>query len=1177
MRRFELSDSKSNKFWEIDTEGADVITRWGRIGTNGQTKSKACASAEAARTDASKQIAAKLKKGYAEVGVADDAALTVPAAPVAVDEPVPHVDDDAPPPAAPQETEAPALPDEDAFVIPPSWKSRIHPRRGGKFTPDATPTARSLLAKLKKQCANSPHSTRQLPEVWNAAEWDDVKLANLAGSTGIRPGPWGGAPAFETLVRLVVASAGVLPALRLVTSEPQFSSRGYSIPPGLRSLRIALAQCDEDERGQAIALLDELRRTTDDTLVHCAYLVPEQTSWLADAVNSVSVYHRHLLLTCPAAAAGVAAISASPTDSEGVAETLAVELGHEAVPVLANWLEQAQTDAQSTLASVLAQIPHDDAVHALFQLAAHKAVLRVLPALFERSPRRCIRVALANKGVYAHLKGWIAQNPAAARAVLAEIDDGRRRQLEALMEQQDPQLPEAALDALPRVIAEPPWTRKKKKAKAHTVAVEPALPAPHATLTPPEQTLADYVLAASEQVEIDADLLKRLANPDSYPRDTEVLAVVLRGEPSHATAVSRALLSSWWIGSEAARLAYGLMQTVPDRAGELLLLARSGGLGSTASPDVVASMPPLASPETAQVFLESLEKKAHRRFGLEWLERHPEYAARAWIPSAVGAAKKARRLAEAGVRQLVTRGHEQTVRRIAAEYGAEVSAAIDALLAADPLETLPKPVPATIAFLNPPALPRPVLRDRDEVLPLAAVETLAKMFAISTLDDVYEGIEVAKELFTPDSLAAFAWGMFEQWLAVGSPSKESWALTALGLVGNDDIAEKLTPRIRAWPGESQHQRAVAGLDVLLAIGTDVALMHLNGIAQKVKFKGIKQHAHERIEQLADTLGLTREQLADRLVPDLDLDPDGTMVLDYGPRRFTVGFDEALKPFVKDESGARKKALPKPGAKDDAALAVPAEARFKLLKKNVRSLASIQIARLRTAMVVGRRWTAADFDAYLVKHPLLVHLVRRLVWGVYDDGRLVSSFRVTEDSTLASYEDDEIEIDAGASVGVAHPIELPPHEAAAWGELFTDYELLQPFPQLGRPVHHLTDDEKRARHIERHKGTVVPATRFLSLMSRGWERGEAQDGGAVLWLALPLPDGVHEVRLWIGDVGLWIGMGAAQDQDPTFDGVTIVKRDSWSWRSEEDGAMPFGDLAPSLTSEVLDSIEALVAE
>ncbi|MFV2180136.1 hypothetical protein, partial [Actinomadura sp. LOL_011] len=70
------------------------------------------------------------------------------------------------------------------------------------------------------------------------------------------------------------------------------------------------------------------------------------------------------------------------------------------------------------------------------------------------------------------------------------------------------------------------------------------------------------------------------------------------------------------------------------------------------------------------------------------------------------------------------------------------------------------------------------------------------------------------------------------------------------------------PVIRAWPGEGGHAKAVTGLDVLAAIGTDTALMHLNTIAQRVKFKALKTRAQEKIDEVAAGLELTAEQLAD---------------------------------------------------------------------------------------------------------------------------------------------------------------------------------------------------------------------------------------------------------------------------------------------------------------------------
>lgn len=66
MRRFEFQDGTSNKFWEVEIAGADLLLRWGKIGTRGQRKTKTFESAEASATEEKKLIAEKTGKGYVE-------------------------------------------------------------------------------------------------------------------------------------------------------------------------------------------------------------------------------------------------------------------------------------------------------------------------------------------------------------------------------------------------------------------------------------------------------------------------------------------------------------------------------------------------------------------------------------------------------------------------------------------------------------------------------------------------------------------------------------------------------------------------------------------------------------------------------------------------------------------------------------------------------------------------------------------------------------------------------------------------------------------------------------------------------------------------------------------------------------------------------------------------------
>ena len=66
-RRFEFSDGKSNKFWEIAAGGTDVTVHFGRIGTQGQTQTKSFPDEGGAAKHATKLIEEKMKKGYVEV------------------------------------------------------------------------------------------------------------------------------------------------------------------------------------------------------------------------------------------------------------------------------------------------------------------------------------------------------------------------------------------------------------------------------------------------------------------------------------------------------------------------------------------------------------------------------------------------------------------------------------------------------------------------------------------------------------------------------------------------------------------------------------------------------------------------------------------------------------------------------------------------------------------------------------------------------------------------------------------------------------------------------------------------------------------------------------------------------------------------------------------------------
>lgn len=323
-------------------------------------------------------------------------------------------------------------------------------------------------------------------------------------------------------------------------------------------------------------------------------------------------------------------------------------------------------------------------------------------------------------------------------------------------------------------------------------------------------------------------------------------------------------------------------------------------------------------------------------------------------------------------------------------------------------------------------------------------------------------------------------------------------MKALGLLGGDDAALKLTPLVRVWPGESQHKRAVLGLECLRAIGTDTALMQLNGISQKLKFQGLKKQAAQFMEEIAKARGMTRPELEDRVVPDCELDENGRRIFDFGPRQFEFGLGPDLKPMVRGDDGKFKADLPKPNTKDDPEKSAEAVADWKRMKKQIREVVKLQSVRLEEAMISGRSWTSREFEQLLVRHPLMGHLVRLILWGIFDKhGKFLSAFRVTDESDFSDENDNPTKLPADDTlrIRVVHPLNFTDEQKRRWGEILSDYELIPPFRQLGREVFGL--DPARSGETDLNPKPIgkLPGVSLAGLLDKsGWQRALPADAG-----------------------------------------------------------------------------------
>ncbi|MEV4279338.1 DUF4132 domain-containing protein [Actinoplanes xinjiangensis] len=1032
----------------------------------------------------------------------------------------------------------------DAFVVPSAWKRFVLPRRSA--APAAPkPQAAGVKAVEELLTAFDGDVRTALRHRLIADDLAEAGHAYLAGGPAVTPLgaavvargvagalPWsrrdeltafadfwrarhGLAFAAAATVELAGFHLGSSPSDSAITrAVPDADADGFAVRTAIRmayQLRRAVVAAPPGEYVAAVTALGAARGPSLSQKALVSVIAPDETVW-ADEICSdlVAMGGREalkgLLLTVVSADPLASRLAGQLSPWAVLAEkeriyTFTATLGPAAVPALTGWLDAAVTDAQDRrkLLGLLAAVGGDAALTALIERAGKPDVPAALADAAGRDPALALRLFaetpsadrllhrhLANHRPLAdqvrpHLSGVAAARFDAAHAVLRAADTGT-----------------ASVEDLPPILVSPPWLTPVARQRLVVTGLTSDDPVRVAWAPGEREAWAAGSWAARHGGAHDwAAVAGKLGTSASNGWDE--IDLFLRG-PDELTLPR---VAAWRPSHH---------YDVADWGAELL--ARYGAEAVPPLADVARRAPaaaarllaPAAGPEIAMLMAGWLARvRSVRPVALAWFARHTAVAARALVPVAVGRAGQARADAEGALRVLAAAGHGGEVRAAAGEFGPEAAASVEEILAVDPLTVLPVPVPALPDWANPAVMPPIRLTGDRGVLPVESVRHVLTMLALSRTDTPYPGLAVVTAECEATDLAESAWALFTEWREAGHPAKQNWALDALGLLGDDETVRRLAPVIRAWPGEGGHTRAVAGLDVLAAIGTDVALMYLHGIAQKVKFRALRERAGEKIAELAAELGLTAEELADRLVPDLGLDAAGSLVLDYGRRTFTVGFDEQLKPFVADTTGKRLQALPKPGAQDDPVLAPEAYQRFTALKKDVRAIVADQVRRLEQAMVTRRRWTGATFRQFLAGHPLVRHLVRRLVWVRLDAaGRPGGGLRLAEDGSLADVTDETVTLGDTEPVGIAHPLDLG-DDLPAWSELFADYEITQPFPQLGRGVEPLTA-ERAAGFV----GRTAPSTALLGLERRGWRRGRPQDGGVQGWFERDVPGGLHLV-------------------------------------------------------------------
>ncbi len=303
-------------------------------------------------------------------------------------------------------------------------------------------------------------------------------------------------------------------------------------------------------------------------------------------------------------------------------------------------------------------------------------------------------------------------------------------------------------------------------------------------------------------------------------------------------------------------------------------------------------------------------------------------------------------------------------------------------------------------------------------------------------------------------------------------------------------------RVRAYLRNhgSRTSQASSLLEVLAHKGDPVSLQVVIAAATRLKQKGVQQFASELVQQVADTMNWSLDELADRTIPAAGLNDDGILELTCGPeeKAYRATLADDLTFVLTNPEGKPVKAL----SSDTSDTTKAAKKQLSASKKELKQVVTMQTARLYEALCGERVWPLEDWQRDLADHPIMRRLLTRLVWqGVDENGKVMGNFRPTIEGEFTDSSDEDVDISTFAGIRLAHGATLSAQEADQWATHLKDYEVKPLFAQFGRSLIRLPDDQKDAVEITDRKGWVTETFALRGAASKlGYERGQAEDGG-----------------------------------------------------------------------------------
>jgi len=204
-------------------------------------------------------------------------------------------------------------------------------------------------------------------------------------------------------------------------------------------------------------------------------------------------------------------------------------------------------------------------------------------------------------------------------------------------------------------------------------------------------------------------------------------------------------------------------------------------------------------------------------------------------------------------------------------------------------------------------------------------------------------------------------------------------------------------------------------------------------------QNVREAASTSFNQIADTLGISRMELMDKMIPDFGFE-NLFKTFEVNGEEWRAFIQTDLKIAYLNEMDEIKKSIPTKAAKE-------IKDEIKAINKNIRSISKNQKQNLEQNFIAQRRWKAANWQEHFMGKALMFAFAQSLVWGIYGDGKFTEIFGVNQDQTLENTDFEEVEIPDNSMIDMVYPLELDEATKKMRETYLKENNITPPFQQI----------------------------------------------------------------------------------------------------------------------------------